>query len=401
MKVEQFEIQIPDQALTDLRDRLENTRWPDEWDGAGWELGTDPSYLKRLVGYWQTGYDWRKEERELNQLSHFRTTIDDVAIHFIHEKGTGPDPMPLLLTHGWPDSFLRFRKIIPLLTDPGSHGGDPADSFDVVVPAMPGFPFSGMRENAGNIFHVHNLWADLMTRVLGYQRFGAHGGDWGSIVTEHLARSHSELLVGIHLTDVPFTHTFQKPAHLSAAEEKFLADNQKWQMEQGAYNMIQSTRPQTLAAGLNDSPVGLAAWFVEKFQAWNDCAGNLDECFGRDELITNIMLYWLSESISTSFLPYYDMLNAGATTWIAEKFKEWAGSKEVPAAFALFPKDNSHPPREWAERFFHVQRWTKMERGAHFAAMEVPDLLAEDIRGFYRPLRQLEPKKETFATARR
>lgn len=387
MKAEKFQVKIPKQALLDLNKRLKNTRWPDELKESGWDYGTNLTYLKTLVDYWQHEYDWRKHEAKLNKFSQFKTKVDENSIHFIHERGKGKNPLPIILTHGWPDSFLRFEKIIPMLTDPEAYGADPADSFDVVVPSLPGYGFSEMSKKGGDIFHVHNLWAVLMIKVLGYERFAAHGGDWGGIITEHLARSHAHVLIGIHLTDVPFTHSFQKPDDLSDVEQKFLAGIEQWQMANGAYNMIQSTRPQTLAAGLNDSPVGLAAWIIEKFQAYNDCNGDLDKCFTKDELLTNIMIYWLTESISSSFLPYYDLMNAGALTWIGEKVKEWTGSSKVPAGFALFPKDNSHPPREWAERFFNVQRWTKMKRGAHFTAMEEPELLANDIRAFFRSLR--------------
>jgi pimeloyl-ACP methyl ester carboxylesterase len=384
-----FQIHTPDKALLDLKDRLKNTRWPDELHGSGWDYGTNLTWLKQLVDYWQEQYDWRKHETALNKFAQFKTEINDVGIHFIHEKGKGPYSFPIILTHGWPDSYLRFEKIIPMLTDPEAYGADPADSFDVVVPSLPGYGFSGKAKIAGDIFHINGLWADLMTKVLGYKRFAAHGGDWGSLITEHMARSHAHLLVGIHLTDVPFTHMFQKPDNLSGPEQQFLADSQKWQMTEGAYNMIQSTRPETLAAGLNDSPAGLAGWIIDIFQRMSDCNGDLETCFTKDELITNIMIYWLTETIPSSFSPYYDTVNAGALTWIGEKVKEWTGSTSVPAAFAMFPKDNSHPPREWAERFFNVQRWTEMTKGGHFAAMEQPELLARDIRDFFRPFREL------------
>ncbi len=252
---------------------------------------------------------------------------------------------------------------------------------------FPGYGFSDKPEKGGDIFHIHGLWAELMTKTLGYEQFAAHGGEWGGIITEQLARSHSDLLVGIHMTDVPFTHAFQKADNLSADEKKFLADVQEWQKKQGGYNMIQSTRPQTLAVGLSDSPAGLAAWLIDKFQAMSDCDGDPERSFTKDELITNIMIYWLTDSIQSSFMPYYDIMNAGALTWIGEKFKEWTGSTAVPAAFALFPKDNNHPPREWAERFFNVQRWTKMERGGHFTAMEEPEVLAADLSAFFRSVR--------------
>jgi pimeloyl-ACP methyl ester carboxylesterase len=227
-----------------------------------------------------------------------------------------------------------------------------------------------------------------MTDMLGYKKFGAHGGDWGSTVTEQVARSHPDSVVAIHLTGVPFGHLFKKPDDLSPEETKFFKRNEEWMQKEGAYALIQSTKPQSLAAGLNDSPAGLAAWIVEKFRAWSDCGGNVESRFTKDELLTHIMIYWATESIGTSFLPYYDYSNASAMTWMKEGIKNWVGSCKVPAAFALFPKDISHPPREWAERFFNVQRWTEMPQGGHFAAMEEPELLAQDIRAWFRPFRQ-------------
>jgi pimeloyl-ACP methyl ester carboxylesterase len=223
-----------------------------------------------------------------------------------------------------------------------------------------------------------------MTEELGYERFAAHGGDWGSLITEHLARSYSDSVIGIHLTDVPFYHSFQRPADLSAAEQKYLEKLEKFPRTEGSYAMIQSTRPQTLAYGLNDSPAGLAAWIVEKFRAWSDCDGDVEKRFTKDELITNIMIYWITGTINSSFWPYYDLAHAGAMRWAAEKIKEWVGSSDVPAGFAIFPKDLSTPPREWAERFYNVKRWTFMQQGGHFAAMEEPDLLAQDIREMFR-----------------
>jgi len=226
-----------------------------------------------------------------------------------------------------------------------------------------------------------------MTDILGYKRFGAHGGDWGGLITEQLARNHADHVVGIHLTDINFIHTFQKPENLSAEEEKYLANIKKWQETEGAYSMIQATRPQTLAAGLNDSPTALAAWLIEKFQSMSDCPEDLFECYSKDELINNIMIYWLPEKICSSFHPYYDVMNAGAFTWIGEKIKEWKGSDRVPAAFCFFARENSHPPREWVERFFNVQQWTNTNHGGHFTAMEEPEVLAEDIRKFFRKYR--------------
>jgi pimeloyl-ACP methyl ester carboxylesterase len=387
MKIEPFKIDIDEALLTDLKERLKNTRWPDELKDSGWDYGTNLKYMQELVSYWQTEYDWRKNERRLNRSAQFKTTINDVEIYFIHERGRGSNPLPIILTHGWPDSFLRFEKIIPMLTDPAAFGGDPDDSFDVVVPSIPGYGFSGTPEPDGNIFKIHELWATLMTDVLGYKYFAAHGGDWGSLVTEHLGRSHSKSLAGIHLTDMPFIHTFQKPDDLSDAETKYFEEMDRYQMTENAYAMIQGTRPQTLAAGLNDSPVGLAAWIVEKFQSMSDCEGDIERCFTKDELLTNISLYWFTQSVPSSFMPYYDVVNAGAFTWIGEKIKEWTGSSHVPAGFAMFHKDNSHTPQEWAERFFNVQHWAELQPGGHFAALEQPALLAEDMRSFFRSRR--------------
>jgi pimeloyl-ACP methyl ester carboxylesterase len=387
MSLQPFEVAVSEKTLAQLNERLADTRLPPEdEDSASWEAGTSPQYLRQLIDYWRSTFDWRMQEARINRLSHFHATVDDVRLHFIHERGRGEAPLPLVLTHGYPDSFLRFLKLIPLLTDPAAHGGDARDAFHVVVPSLPGYGFSD-KPPSGTLFHVGDLWHKLMTTVLGYPRFGAHGGDWGSTVTEHLARSHGASVVGIHLTDVPFWHAFQKPSDPSPAEKTFLAGQEQFPMREGAYAMIQSTCPQTLADSLNDSPAGLAAWIVEKFQRWSDCDGDVERRFSKDELLTNVVTYWVTGTIGSSFLPYFDVTHAGVLRWMIEKTKEWAGSAKVPAGFALFPKDLSHPPQEWARRFFNVQRWTQMPRGGHFAAMEEPELLAEEIRAFFRPLR--------------
>ena len=387
MNVRPFEVGIAQHTLDDLQERLVRTRWADDLEDDGWAYGTNRAYLRELTEYWLTGFDWPQQEETLNRLSHFRADVDGFGVHFIHQRGKGDSPLPIILTHGYPDSFVRFLKIIPLLTDPQAHGGDPADAFDVVVPSLPGYGFSDKPSEKGFTFRIGNLWHRLMTEALGYERFAAHGGDWGSTVTEQLARSHARSLVGIHLTDVPFWHLFRKPSDASRHEQTFFAKNEQWIPKDGAYALIQGTRPYSLSRGLNDSPAGLAAWIVDKFQRWSDCRGDIETRFTKDELLTNIMIYWTTETISSSFLPYYDFTNSGALTWMVEAFKQWTGSSEVPAAFALFPKDISQPPREWAERFFNVKRWTEMPHGGHFAAMEEPELLVNDIRAFFRPLR--------------
>jgi pimeloyl-ACP methyl ester carboxylesterase len=400
-EIRAFRIEVAPEVLDDLRLRLNKTRWSYQPEGTNWDAGTDPSYLRELVDYWQDTYDWRQHEAELNQFAHFKTDVDGVGIHFIHQRGKGPNPFPLILTHGYPDSFYRFAKIIPMLTDPASFGGRAEDAFDVVVPDLPGYGFSDKPTKNGMIFRVNDMWARLMTDKLGYQQFGAHGGDWGSTVTEQLARSHADSVVAIHLTDVPFGHIFQKPDDPSPDEKRFFKSNEEWLQREGAYALIQSSKPQSLAHGLNDSPAGLAAWIVEKFRGWSDCGGKIESRFTKDELLTHVMIYWATESIGPSFLPYYDYANATALTWIKEGVKKWTGSSKVPTALALFPKDISQPPREWAERFFNVQRWSEMPRGGHFAAMEEPELLAEDIRTWFRRFRDERGAEENSLDAGR
>lgn len=380
-----FRIAVDQAVLDDLQDRLARTRWPVDTDdlAATWKAGTSHRYLRELVDYWRTDFDWRARERELARFAHQTITLHDTTIHFIHARGRGPTPLPLVLTHGFPDSFARFLKLIPLLTEPA----DERDAFDVVVPSLPGFAFSTAPTGKSDLFHVADRWHDLMT-ALGYARYGAHGGDWGSTITEHLARSYHHEVVGIHLTDVPFWHALRRPDDLTHAERKYLDTIGEFQQSEGAYALIQGTRPQSLSVGLNDSPAGLAAWLVQFFERWSDCEGNVENRFTKDELLTNVMLYWVTQSIGTSFLPYHSVTSAGAMRWIAEQVKQMVGApKKVPAGFAMFPKDLSHPPKQWAERFFAVDRWTDMPCGGHFAAHEVPELLAADIREFFRPLR--------------
>ncbi len=381
MAVEAFRIAVPQGVLDDLRDRLARVRWPDEVAGAGWDDGTDPGYLRCLVDYWRDGFDWRTQEARLNAFAHFRVDIDGLGLHFIHERGQGPDPLPLVLTHGWPDSFWRMLKLLPLLTDPAAHGGDPADAFDVIVPSLPGYGFSDRPRARGmNAARIAALWARLLTGELGYARFAAHGGDLGSGVTKQLALNHAAALVGIHLTDVPYPYRFAVPREgVSDAERAYFAARERWQLAEGGYALVQGTRPQTLAYGLNDSPAGLAAWVVEKFRAWSDCDGDVERRFTRDELLTNLTIYWATETIGSSFRLYHEARanppdDAGRRT-------------TVPTGIAIFPRDIVPAPREFAERFFDVRRWTAMPRGGHFAALEEPELLAADLRAFFRPLR--------------
>jgi len=390
-RAEPFEIHAAGSMLDDLRDRLSRTRWVGSLGSDGWRYGFDLDYLRALARYWRDDFDWGAQESAMNGFAQFRATVGGTRIHFIHERGRGPHPLPIVLTHGFPDSVFRFAKIIPMLVDPAAHGGDPADAFEVVAPSLPGYGFSERRDGDGVIFRVGDLWHELMTAVLGFERFGAHGGDWGSTVTELLARDHADAVVGIHLTDVPFFHAFHPPNDPTDAERKYLEHIAQFGRTQGAYALVQGAQPHALAAGLNDSPVGLAAWIIEKFRRWSDCHGDVESRFTKDELLANVTLYWLTGTINSSFGPYADIAHAGATQWIEEKLKTWRGSvsraNDVPAGFAMFPKDLSSPPRAWAERFFTVARWSELPRGGHFAALEEPELLAHEIREFFRPLR--------------
>jgi len=382
MTVRPFHIHVSDEILNDLQHRLQHIRWPDQLEDSGWERGTDLNYLQSLISYWRDHYDWRAEESKLNRLSQYRCNIDGIDVHFVHERGTGPDPLPIILTHGWPDSYLRYQKIIPLLTDPASHGGNPEDSFDVIVPSLPGFGFSGRPKHPGvNNFRVSQLWAKLMTEQLGYKKFAAAGGDIGSGVTRYLASNHPELLVGIHLTDVGIIRSLMtSPAESELSEEElqYKINASEWISQEGGYMSLQSTKPQTLAYGLADSPVGLAAWIIEKFRAWSDCKGDLDQLFTKDELLTHIMIYWVTNTIGSSTRMYYE--NSHSLPPL--------GQIEVPTGIAIFPADIVLPPKSWAMRNLNVTRWTTMPSGGHFTAMEEPELLASDIRAFYRSIRE-------------
>jgi pimeloyl-ACP methyl ester carboxylesterase len=372
-----FTIRVAQDILDDLQFRLGETRWTDEPENAGWNYGTNPAYLKQLVTYWQTEYDWRKQEAALNAFPQFLTEIDGIKIHFIYVKGKGKNPRPLLLTHGWPDSFYRYYKVIPLLTDPGSHGGDPDQSFDVIVPSMPGFGFSGRAARNGDQIAV--LWAKLMKEVLGYSSFYAAGGDMGTPVTKSLANQYPQLVKAIHLTDVGYPNGSEDWGKMTAAEQAFGKFIQYWWYTEGAYNMIQSTKPQTLGYGLNDSPVGLASWILEKFNSWSDNKGDIENSFSKDELITNIMIYWVSETINSSIRMYLETARASYSGHGGPKPVQRV---ELPTGVALFPGDAQFP-EEWANRMVNVRRFTKMPKGGHFAAMEEPALWTAEITGFF------------------
>jgi microsomal epoxide hydrolase len=376
-----FTVHVPEAVLTDLRGRLARIRWPDEIPGAGWQYGTDLTYMQDLCAYWRERYDWRRHEAVLNGFRQFTTPLSGIDLHFIHEEGRGPQPLPLLLSHGWPGSVWEFHELIPRLTDPGRFGGDPADALTVVAPSLPGYGFS-FRPNQPR-FGVPEMaatFASLMTDVLGYRRFGAQGGDWGGFIAARLAVDVPDRLAGIHLNLMPLRRDVSRLDHPTEDEARYQQQLAHWLREEAGYQAIQGTKPQTLAYGLSDSPVGLAAWIVEKFRTWSDCGGEVERRFTKDELLTNITIYWATGAIGSSFWPYYDRLHQG---WPLPGGRRI----EVPTAYAAFPREILIPPRTWAEHVYNIRRWTVMPAGGHFAALEEPDALAADIRAFFRGLR--------------
>lgn len=372
-----FKIDVPDALLSDLKRRLELTRWPDAVEQAGWDYGTDLDYARELCGYWQNDFDWRQQEIGLNARPQWKTEIDGIGIHFQHEKGIGPKPMPLVLTHGWPSSFYEMHKIIGPLHDPAAHGGDPADAFDVVVPSLPGYGFSDRPRVRGfDTDRIADLWARLMVDKLGYERFGAQGGDWGAAVNTGLGRRHAPRIIGLHYNMLvpPIDE-----ATLTSEQRVWWEEVKAYRAREWGYVQLQSTKPQSLAFGLNDSPSGLAAWIIEKWRRWSDCDGDLESVYTKDELLTNIMIYWVTNTISSSLRLYYETFGAmtGPPAY---------SGVQVPTGVAAFNEVN-RPPRELCEPHFDLHRFTVMERGGHFPAMENPDGLVSEIRAFFRPLR--------------
>jgi pimeloyl-ACP methyl ester carboxylesterase len=384
--IQPYSIAIESSIIDDLRQRLAKTRWPNEIDNEKWESGANLKYLKELCEYWSRDFDWKKNEKFLNSFSHFKTSVDGTAIHFIHEKGKGKNPVPLLLIHGYPDSFMRFLKVIPLLTAEDENGF----SFDLIIPSLPGYGFSEIPKEPGmNLQRIAELFAKLMTEELRYSRFIVHGGDWGSGISEQIGHIKPQNLIGIHLADIPWTHLFEIPAEgLSEAEKKYMETGKAWSQTEGGYAIIQSTRPQSLSYGMNDSPVGLAGWIIEKFHGWSDCNGNVENIFTKDELLTNVTIYWATQTINSAHRLYYEMAVA-----LKQKDKKPMGKIEVPTGVSLYPKDLK-APREFAERIFNVQHWTEMPKGGHFTAMEQPELFAKDMRKFGKSLREVNANKK-------
>jgi len=378
-----FTLRIADADIADLRDRLARTRFPDSAPGEAWAYGTDVGYLRGLVDYWRSRFDWRAQEAALNAFPQFRAGIDGIDLHYLHVPGIGPNPLPLLLLHGWPGSVFEFLEIIPRLTDPARFGGDPRDAFTVVAPSLPGYGLSFQQgQKRYGVPEMADCVAALMKGVLGYPRFGAQGGDWGAAVASRLGYAYADRMIGIHINLMSAAGRdpsgFQNPTE---EEKSYLADLKNWLREETGYQWIQGTRPQTLAFALTDSPAGLAAWIVEKFRAWSDCGGDVERAISRDRMLADISLYWFTGAIGSSFWPYYARLHGSVILPPGEIIS-------VPTGYAQFPREILKPPRAVAERVFkNIRRWSVMEKGGHFAALEQPELLTQEVCGFFRELR--------------
>ncbi len=377
-----FSLHVADAAIADLRERLDRTRLPDQAPGAAWAYGTDVAWMRELVAHWRDRFDWRAQEAKLNAFPQYKVALQGIDVHFLHVPGRGPDPLPLLLSHGWPGSVFEFVELIPRLTDPARFGGDPADAFTVVAPSLPGYGLSFVPgQPRFGAEAIAECFAALMTDVLGYRRFAAQGGDWGAFITSRLGFAYADRLLGIHLNLLPLRRDPKMVADPTPEERRYLDELAHWLKEETGYQWIQGTRPQTLAFALTDSPAGLAAWIIEKFRAWSDCHGDLESVFTKDQLLANISFYWFTGAIGSSFWPYYARMHGpwpipdGATI-------------DVPMGYAEFPREILRPPRSLAERSFtDIRRWSAMPRGGHFAAMEQPDALAQELRAFFRSLR--------------
>lgn len=383
MLVPRFRIQVEQPMLDDLQRRLGQTRFARFTKSGGWDFGTSTEYLEELVAYWRTDFNWNQQASKLDALAQYMGRVGGNDVHFVHERGPSASAMPLLLLHGWPDSFYRYHKVIPPLSNPTAHGDNALDSFDVVVPSLPGFTLTGhinACDGPQPLRCAADLMWKLMTETLGYQKFAMAGGDIGRSIAQLIAIDHPESVIALHLTDLGSRVAGVNPSLLTKPEQKYLAELQKITGADGAYEAVQSTKPRSLALALNDSPVGLASWIVDRFHAWSDHNGNIYQTFTQDELLTNIMLYWTTATIGSSMQVYF-----GETT--ASSFKK-DDFVERPVGMALFPKDiGGIPPRQLAERFLNVQRWTEMPHGGHFAPWEVPELYVNDLREFFREWR--------------
>jgi pimeloyl-ACP methyl ester carboxylesterase len=382
--IKKIEIEVGQNMLDDLNTKLNLTRWPDEIEASGWKYGASLYYMKELTNYWRTYFDWRKTEREINKYSNFIAVIDGYKIHFLHIKGKGEKSIPLIITHGWPSSFLEMMKLIPLLTE------NEKTSFDLVIPSMMGYGFSQKITQPGcNVSFMADLWHKLMTE-LGYEKYGVQGGDFGAGVSTAISMKYPEHVTGMHLNYIPGNYVPVLPENESFTEEedKYLDSEEEWYMREGGYSLEQNTKPLTLAYGLNDSPVGLCAWIVEKMYGWSDFRGYISNVYSKDELLSNVTLYWLTETIHSSFRLYNENaqnpLIIGKDSFI-----------NTPTGIAHFGYEEPFPPRKFIERGYNIQHWTDFAEGGHFPALEKPDLLANDIISFFDKILNSGSEKQT------
>lgn len=376
MPTRPFQINVSQATLDDLHRRLEHTRWAEPIPNTAWDYGADVAYVRDFCEYWRNSYDWRLHEANLNAIPQFVVPIDGVDVHFWHVKGKGVNPFPLLLMHGWPGSMFEFFRLVEPLTNPAGAGGDPLDSFDIVVPALPGFGFGGKTAEPGwSVARIAKAMDALMHTELGYERYGVQGGDWGGIISAKMASEFEGRVAAAHLNFL----VAQPPENPSEEDKAAMAARTAFQAQETGYSAVQGTKPMSLAVAQSDSPAGLAAWILEKFRTWSDCDGELDSAYSRDDLITNLMFYWAPNSVASSARIYFES---------SRDRSSFAYPKPgTPVGVAVFPKEPWRVPRHWAESRFNIQRWTEMPRGGHFAAMEQPDLLIEDVRAFFRSYR--------------
>ena len=380
-----FTIEVPDQAISDLRRRLSATRMPDQISNTSWEYGTDSGYLQELLAYWENDYDWREQEARLNEFDQFKTNIEGLDLHFIHQRSENPDAIPLMIVHGWPGSISEFTKIIGPLTDPQAYGGNPADSFHIIAPSLPGFGFSDMPTDPGySPEKIAHLLAALMERI-GYEQYAIAGGDWGAIINRYVANNYPDRLIGLHsnMMSASAPENEEQRNNVTEEENRARVARAAYMENERGYQQIQGSKPQSLGYGLNDSPAGLAAWIVEKFHGWTDMPqdsdGNLNDYFSKDELLTNVSIYWFTQTITSSTRIYYENRKnpvQNPITYI-----------KVPTGAAIFPAEIFITPRAWAEASYNLIHWTVMPKGGHFAALQQPDLYLNDLREFFRLLR--------------
>lgn len=402
-----FEISVPDSVLEDLHERLARARLPTDFANDDWRYGVEGGYLAELVEYWRTSYDWRAQEAAMNAFDNYKVTIDDVPIHFIYERGKGPNPTPLILTHGWPWTFWDYHELIGPLTDPASYGGDPADSFDVVIPSLPGYGFSVPITRTGvHAWLTADLWVTLMRDVLGYDRFAVGGGDWGAMISSQIGHKYPEHVIGVHLTlavpiDVLATFPgagganienpptknvprgFPPPEAYTDADRHRLETMGKKMATAASHVVVNTNDPQTLAYALNDSPVGLCAHLIQRRHDWSDHGGDMETTFSKDDLLTTTMLYWVTESFGSSVRFYWE---GARDPW--QPVRDELPVVSPPTGVALFPEDLAQPPDSWMKQYYNLQRLTEMRGGGHFGPAEEPQALVQEIREFYRPLRE-------------